>query len=178
MKIVKLKILMNAILALLLLGCASSNVIADEDPEIDFKDYTTFTICQEDLLIHNPNYPQYDNEQNREKIKEAITDQMLNKGYVLEEGSPELQAGFELVILDREMVVTNCYDEREPNYWPECKLTAINYTEQTLVLYVMDLQKNRIIWQGSMAGALIGSPKKMTRAIDETVARIFKEYPI
>lgn len=160
------------------LGCAGSRVVADFDRAIDFKNYKTFTICQEDLSVQNLDYPGYDNELNRNRLKEATTKEMVSRGYVLNEEKPQLQAGFKLVIEDVEMMFTDCFDEEEIGYWQECKINTYNYTQQTLVMYVLDLEKNQIIWQGLMEGGLADSPKKMTKAINENVARIFKEYPI
>lgn len=172
------KSIVIVIMAITFLGCASTRVVADFDQAIDFKSYKTFTICQEDLSVQNLSYPGYDNELNRNLLKEATTNEMLSRGYVLNKESPQLQAGFKLVIEDKEMVFKDCFDEEEIGYWQECRINVYNYTQQTLVMYVLDLEKNQIIWQALMEGGLADSPKKMTRVINENVARIFKEYPI
>jgi hypothetical protein len=89
-----------------------------------------------------------------------------------------LQVGFKFVVKDQEISITNCYDEDEYSYWAGCKIETYNYAEQSLVVYVSDLDKNQIIWQGSIIKGLSISPEKLKRTINRTIAKIFNEYPI
>lgn len=162
----------------MVLSCSSAKIVADHDPDINFNDYETYTFCMEDMTIENSKYPEYDNDFNRNLIKEAIEAEMEARGYVADASQPQLQVGFRFVIRDEEFSVSNCFDESEYSYWAACRIETYQYTEETLVIYVSDLNKNQVIWQSSMVKSLSASPKKLKRKIEETVKKIFKEYPV
>ncbi|WP_340202030.1 DUF4136 domain-containing protein [Ascidiimonas sp. W6] len=159
-------------------SCGSSKVVAEEDPNTNFQAYKTFVICAEDLLVKDTNYPEYDNTTTRMHIKTALEDEMRKRGYELEASSPQLQVGFKFTVKDEEVSITNCFDEDEYSYWAGCKIETYNYAEQSLIIYVSDLEKNQIIWQGSIIKGLTMSPEKFKKTINRTIAKIFKEYPI
>lgn len=172
------KLLFFLVAILLSYSCGSSKVIAEANPETDFKAYQTFVICAEDLLVKDTNYPEYDNVETRQQIKKALEKEMITRGYKLNESSPQLQVGFKFVVKDQEVSITNCYDSDEYSYWAGCKIETYNYAEQSLVIYVSDLDKNQIIWQGSIIKGLSISPEKLQRTIDRTISKILNEYPI
>ena len=74
--------LVSLILILTLFGCAStSSVFSEFDEDIDFDSYTTFVLCIDDLFVENTNYPNYDKNQVRAMIGDAIEKQMENKSH-------------------------------------------------------------------------------------------------
>ncbi|XLS30661.1 DUF4136 domain-containing protein [Flavobacteriaceae bacterium M23B6Z8] len=178
MKRILIKYLMYGTAILLFNACGGSKVIAEQDPNTDFRSYETFVICAEDLLVKDTKYPEYDNEEMRMQIKRSLENEMKERGYAIENSNPQLQVGFKFVVDDQEVSITNCFDEDEYSYWAGCKIETYNYAEQSLIIYVSDLEKDQIIWQGSIVKGLTMSPEKMKRTIDRTIEKIFNEYPI
>ena len=161
-----------------LFGCAStSDVLSDFDDSVDFDSYTSFVICIDDLYVENTKYPEYDNNKVREVIGAALEAQMIKEGYKTNVLKPELQAGFELLLEQKEVTFTNCEIQNEYNYWKECTIDTEVYTEETLVIYVSDFSKNQIIWQASVQCDMSRSKKKLTDYVNKLVKKMFDEYP-
>lgn len=172
-----LKIL-SLILILTLFGCASTSaVISEFDEDADFDNYSTFVLCIDDLFVENTNYPNYDNNKVRAMIGDAIEKQMEHKGHKTNVLNPELQAGFRLVIQQKEASITNCESQGEYEYWKECTIDTVIYTEETLVIYVSDINKNQVIWQASITCDLNRSSGKLEAYVDQLVESLFNEYP-
>jgi len=169
---------LSLILILTLFGCASTSaVISEFDEDADFDNYSTFVLCIDDLFVENTNYPNYDNNEVRAMIGDAIEKQMEYKGHKTNVLNPELQAGFRLVIQEKEASFTNCESQGEYEYWKECTIDTVIYTEETLVLYVSDINKNQVIWQASITCDLNRSSGKLEAYVDQLVESLFNEYP-
>ncbi|NND26236.1 MAG: DUF4136 domain-containing protein [Flavobacteriaceae bacterium] len=164
--------------SLIVLGCAStSDVLTDYDPAVNFDNYSTFVICIDDLFVENTNYPNYDNNKVRQLIGDAVESEMLNKGHKTNVFNPELQAGFQLILEQKEVTLTNCEIHDEYSYWKECTIDTEIYTEETLVLYVSDLKMNQIIWQASMTCDMNRSNAKLEGYVKELVQTMYADYP-
>ena len=170
--------LISIVFALLLLGCAStSDVLYEFDEEATFDDYTTFVLCIDDLFVENTAFPQYDNNEVRELIGEAVEKQMIEKGHKTNVLNPELQAGFELIVEEKEATFTNCEHQDEYSYWRECTIDTQVYTEETLVVYVSNFEMNQIIWQASITCDMNRSLSNLPEYVNKLVAKLFNEYP-
>ncbi len=165
---------------LLILGCASvseSSILSEFDETAKFNDFQTFVICVDDLFVENTNYPKYDNNVVRQMIGKEIESQMEGLGYKTNVLNPELQAGFQILIVEHEATFTNCDLQEDYNYWQTCTINTVTYTDETLVLYVSDLQKNQIIWQASINCELNKPKEELKVYIMDLVEILFKEYP-
>ena len=91
--------------------------------------------------------------------------------------NPQLQAGFQIVIEQKANTFTNCEIQDDYNYWRKCTINTVNYTEETLVVYVSDIEKNQVIWQASKTCDLNRSKKTLKPYIEELVESLFNEYP-
>jgi hypothetical protein len=170
--------LVSTILVLTLFGCASTSAVLSEfDESVDFDNYATYVLCLDDLFVENINYPNHDNNAVRALIGDAIEIQMERKGHKTNVLNPELQAGFWLIVQQKEATFTNCEQESEYGYWKECTIDTVIYTEETLVLYVSDINKNQVIWQASMTCNLNRSKGKIEAYVNEIVEKVFNEYP-
>lgn len=165
-------------IVLLLFGCAaSSDLISEFDETVDFDKYSTFVICIDDLYVENTQYPNYDNNAVREIIAEEVEAQMIKKGHKTNVIKPELQAGFQLIVEEKEATFTNCEVRDEMSYWEECTINTEIYTEETLVLYVSDFSMNQVIWQASIKCDMNRSKGKLPAYVKELVTKLFNEYP-
>ncbi|MCB0463196.1 MAG: DUF4136 domain-containing protein [Flavobacteriaceae bacterium] len=165
-------------LVFLLFGCAStSSIISEFDEEVDFDSYSTYVLCIDDLFVENTNFPNHDNNEVRGIIGDAIEKQMEKRGHKTNVLNPELQAGFRLVVQEKEATFTNCDQQGEYEYWKECTIDTVIYTEETLVLYVSDINKNQVIWQASVTCDLNRSKNKIEGYVNQLVESLFNEYP-
>ena len=162
------------------LECGSTadlKVLSDYDETAGFNDYQTFVICIDDLFVENTNYPKYDNNTVRQLIGKEVEDQMEGIGYKTDVIKPELQAGFQLLIVQEETTFTNCDLQEDYNYWHTCTIKNVTYTEETLVVYVSDLQKNQVIWQASVNCNLNRPEIGLKSYVMDLVEVLFDKYP-
>lgn len=168
------------IAVLFFFGCASTadlKILTDYDDTANFNDYKAFVICVDDLFIENSNYPKYDNNKVRQLIGKEIEGQMEGLGYKTNVIKPELQAGFQLLIVQEETTFTNCDLDEDYNYWQTCTIKNVTYTEETLVVYVSDLQKNQVIWQASVNCNLNKPEIALKNYVMDIVDVLFDKYP-
>ena len=173
------KILLLTI-AVFFMGCGSTvdlKVLSDYDETASFNDYQTFVICIDDLFVENTNYPKYDNNTVRQLIGKEIEDQMEGLGYKTNVIKPELQAGFQLLIVQEESTFTNCDLQEDYNYWQTCTIKNVTYTEETLVVYVSDLQQNQVIWQASVTCDLNKPQSVLKSYVMDLVEKLYDDFP-
>lgn len=170
---------LSFILLLTVFGCASTEaVLAEFDESVDFDNYNTFVICLDDMFVENVNYPNYDNNEVRELIGNAVESEMIGKGHKTNVLEPQLQAGFKLLVEEKEATFYDCKEQDEYSYWAECTINTTIYTEETLVVYVSSFEKNQIIWQASIKCDMSRyNKKKLPEYVNELVATLFNEYP-
>ena len=162
------------------IGCASTSqlsILSDFDERVDFNNYKTFVICIDDLFVENTKYPKYDNNYVRQLIGAEIEDQMTGKGHKTNVLRPELQAGFQILIVEEEATFTNCNLQEDYNYWQTCTINTVTYTDETLVVYVSDLQKNQVIWQASISCDLNKPKSALKSYVIDLVESLFDKYP-
>jgi hypothetical protein len=66
-----------------------------------------------------------------------------------------------------------CYDV-------ECSARVIDYQAGTLVIDVVDARSNRVIWRGwaqTSVESVIGHPDRLSRMINDAVARMLARFP-
>ncbi len=169
---------LSIFLILLLFNCASTTeVISQFDETADFDNYNTFVLCIDDLYVENVDYPKHDNNTVRELIGESVEAEMIRRGHRTNVLNPQLQAGFQIVIQEKEATFTNCEHQDEYSYWEECTIDTVIYTEETLVLYVSDFEKRQIIWQASMECDMNKPRTRLPEYIEGLVTELFNEYP-
>ncbi|NNK87685.1 MAG: DUF4136 domain-containing protein [Flavobacteriaceae bacterium] len=163
---------------MLVFGCGSTaDIVSEFDETVDFDSYTTFVLCIDDLFVENTQYPKYDNNTVRELLGEAVEAQMIEKGHKTNVLNPQLQAGFQLIVEEKEATFTNCEHQDEYSYWEECTIDTIVYTEETLVVYVSDFERKQIIWQASVECDMNRTGANLKDYVKELVIKLFNEYP-
>ena len=163
---------------LLIIGCAAtSNISSEFDTSKNFDDYSTFVLCLDDFFVENVKFPKYDNEFIREGIAEEIEDHMILKGYKTNVIKPELQAGFRLVIQEKDITFTECESQQDYSYWKECTIKTETYTEETLIIYVSEIDSRQIVWQASIPCDFNKPKSALEKEIKEAVEKLFNEFP-
>ncbi|WP_298899691.1 DUF4136 domain-containing protein [uncultured Psychroserpens sp.] len=163
---------------LLIVSCAAtSSIDFDYDIDEDFNSHNTFVICEDDLLVEHSNYPDYDNASIREYLSQEVSSQVENLGLTVDSTNPDVQVGFRLVISEETATFRDCSEFSEFNYWRECTIETETYTDETLIIYMSNLEKNQIIWQASMPCNMNISDTKLKSHIAKTVKTLFETYP-
>jgi len=161
-----------------LLNCAAPNNLSfDFDESVDFDSYSTYVVCSDDFFVENTNYPNYDNEAVRQLIGNEIAVQMEQRGHKTNVIKPQLQAGFKILLRNEEVAFSDCDAQTEYEYWDTCTLNKEVYTQETLILYVSDIEKNQVIWQAKIDCDLNKPNKELHEYINQLVAEVFKAYP-
>ena len=161
-----------------LFGCAAtSSIVFDYDIDEDFNQHNTFVVCEDDLLVKNITYPNYDNTKIRTFLSEEVTTKLEDFGLNTDMDNPDLQVGFRLVITEETVNFRDCSDEGEFLYWESCTVETVTYTTETLTIYVSNLEKNQVVWQASMPCNMNKSESNLASHIKELVDTLFKTYP-
>jgi hypothetical protein len=168
------------IIALLALpGCRSEmRVYSDYDPEYDLRKYHTFNWSQNINVELGKNPLQY-NELNDKRIKSAVQEQMIRRGYVSSTDKPDLVLHYHIIIDDQSIVTTDPHGYFYSPYWMDLRTNVYEYREGTLIIDVMDPKTNNLIWRGWAASALqeTYSPDQIEGLIKTAVAKIFRKFP-
>ena len=139
----------------LLAGCATGPRISTEaDPEADFARYRSFGFYSP-LAIEREGYSSAASE----RMKSAARAQMESRGYVFTTDKPDL------------WVNINAFTERRTDVY--------RYTEGTINIDLVDVARNRLVWEGIAVGRVSNTkdPVQRDARIDGAIADIFAEYP-
>lgn len=168
--------LLIIIMSLSLSACILPKAVSDKNSEVDFSKYKTFRFC--------PNFPKIENSTDAkieaEKlvwIRSQIIENMKLEGFSADDANPQVEVGFEIYAGAKEETVMNCRMENNSDYWPTCKYETYEFSEGELIIHLTDLEKNQIVWQGSIAGEVESIEKVKQKRLNQIVDRIFEEFP-
>ena len=165
-------------ISFLLFNCAStSRVNFEYDTSVNFKKFSTFVICYDDLFVENTKYPNYDNKYVRQLLADAFETKMENFGHKTNVFNPELQVGFKIVVNEEEIKFQDCEDHNDIGYWELCKIKTETYTTETLIAYVAHFENNQVIWQATIPTNFNKSKNNLPKYINEVTNLLFKNYP-
>lgn len=170
----------------LLAGCATGPRISTEaDPEADFSRYRTFAFYSP-LAIEKEGY----SSAMSERMKAAARAQMESRGYRFVAENPDLWVNINAYTQRRTDVTTMptvdyayYYSYRARAYyavpfWRD-EAQVYRYTEGTLNVDIVDVARNRLVWEGIAVGRVSNTkdPAQRDARIDSTMADIFAQYP-
>ncbi len=166
----------NMITFLTLVALAScSNQITvrtDFDKSVNISSFNSFTWLDKHG-IEERNNPLYYNELNDKRIKEAVLGQLQGKGYALSEEKPKLRVHYHIVIEDKTQVRTDVYSP----YWINNQRDVYRYREGTLIVDLMDAEKEALLWRGWAIAALSDTEQMSDELISEAIAKIIEKLP-
>lgn len=162
------------ILVIVLNGCLSTRYSSRVNPTADFSKYKTF-YCLECLETMDLMRPRYDNQENRELIRNAIQHELENRGYIYQEDSPDLLLEFDFII--QEHIDTVVQRTTNYRYWRGFEADTYNYKVGTLIINMIDNKQGIVVWQGSSESFLDLYPEDVKKKVPVVVKRIFKNYP-
>ena len=170
----------------LLAGCATGPRISTEaDPEADFARYRSFGFYSP-LAIEREGYSSAASE----RMKSAARAQMESRGYVFTTDKPDLWVNINAFTERRTDVSTvptvdyaYYYSYRARGYyvvpyWRD-RTDVYRYTEGTINIDLVDVARNRLVWDGIAVGRVSNTkdPVQRDARIDGAIADIFAEYP-
>ena len=170
---------------LLLAACASTPRVASQaDPGADFSRYRSFAFYTP-LALEQHGYTTITSN----RIRAAVRAQMEARGYVFDEGNPDLWVNLNAYLQDKTRVTTMpqvdydyYYSYRAHGYvavpyWRD-RTDVHQYTEGTLNVDVVDVQRRQLVWEGIAVGTVGRTdPARHGEKIDAAVAAIFAQYP-
>jgi hypothetical protein len=171
--IAKLSVLL---LVLFLTACSPGFVVhSDGDRRVNLRNYSTYQIVE---ATGKPQDPILDNQFNRERVENAIHHQLSNRNFEAVAENPELKVMFYSDRRDRQE--TQYTNSTSPWGWgfPRGNTYTRSYTENTLIIDVVDAKTNKLVWQGWAAGEMERSMKNPEKVIAEKVRGIFNEFPV
>jgi hypothetical protein len=160
-------------------SCSSLKISHDYDRQTDFSRYTTFVWArapkeavgspQAQLLANNPLLDK--------RIKNAVTDQLMQKGFKPNNSSPDLLVVYHVGIKDK-INVSN-WGYRYGPYWGPGRVDVYGYREGTLIIDFVDAKKKELVWRGIAQKALSegGSPESRERQLNDIIRHILAKFP-
>lgn len=161
-------------LLLISAGCLTPRYSSITNPGVDFSHYRTF-YCSECLDTMDPTKPRYDNAENRRLIKDAIQEELENRGYIFLEEDPDLLIEFDFII--KEHIDTVVQRTTSYRYWKGFDTDTYNYKVGTLIINMIDTDMEIIVWQGSAESFLDLDPDEFRGNVKKVVKSIYKKYP-
>lgn len=170
---------LQACLALLILTACSNEirVYTDRDPDYDLWTYKTFDWSQK-ADIEKGNNPLYYNELNDKRIKTAVSEELVNRGFAASTDNPDLMIHYHIIVDDQSMVINEPYGHYGP-YWTHMHTSVYAYREGTLIIDLMDQKTNNLIWRGWAESAIEGmyDRERVDHLIKASVEKIFRKFP-
>lgn len=174
-------------LALLLGGCASSQVNHDFDTTRDFAAYRSWS-WKEPALQYRPDDPRIKSDLTEQRIRQAVADQLDQRGLRPAPAGTrsDMQIQAYLIVEDRQQQVTTNYGGGWGGPWngywggPMYNETRnVSYKVATVQIDLLDGKDGKLVWRGSDEQLLSESPNPTERStkVRETVGRILSNYP-
>ncbi|MVV49217.1 DUF4136 domain-containing protein [Pseudomonas sp. PB120] len=173
-------------MAVLLSACAANRVNHDFDASRDFAAYRSWS-WKEPAVQYRPDDPRIKSDLTEQRIREAVTDQLDQRGLRPAAGSKgDLSVQTYLVVEERQQQVTTNYGGGWGNPWngywgaPMYNETRIvPYKVATIQIDLLDGKDGKLVWRGSDEQMIsrTTNPADRSTAIHETVVRILANYP-
>lgn len=154
----------------LIASCRSITYTTQADRSADLGDYTTFSWAPGDMekAISESDYV---NEPVYRLIRSKVMKEMILKGFRYEVESPE-------VLVDIKVIgepVRDQSNEADYDYWTGYELPE-NIDPGSLIIELIDVETNRVVWQGVATDALPQNPSPNESKMDRIVSQLFTGY--
>lgn len=176
------KLLLLAVSAGLLSGCSSVSVNRDYNTAIDFSGLKTY--AWQHAEQPQTGDPRIDNDLHDERVRMAVNQILAAKGFRL---GDRADADFLVVYyvenqrkLSSGSMSVGMGKSSYGRHGSVGYSTGVSeYDQSNLIIDVMDPADEKMIWRGVGTRAAYdgSSPKKMTKIVDEMVAKILKKFP-
>lgn len=175
--------------ALFLAACQSYPVDRDFDARRDFGGYRNWS-WKEPAVQYQPDDPRFKSDLTDQRIRQAITDQLDQRGLRQAPGSGngDVQVQAWLIVENRQQLVSSNYGGGWGpwggyGYWGAPMSTetrSVDYKVSTLQIDLYDSKDGKLVWRGSterILGNNAASPTERDTLIRTIVAKILEQYP-
>ncbi len=168
---------MKRFLILLICFSCSERIVVrrDFDKSVEIHRSSTYSWLEKKQM-EDRNNPLVYNELNDKRVKQAVDEQLLAKGYQLKPEGSELIVHYHIVIDDKTAVYTDPYGYYYNNYWMMRRTDVYRYREGTLIIDFMDSRNCELIWRG-WATSILQDDEVSEAKIREAVQKIFQQFP-
>lgn len=167
------------IIILFVSSCSSLKISHDYNTATDFSQYNTFAWARAPKEVIGSPQAQLlaDNPMLDKRIKNAVTEQLLKKGFKPDINTPDLLIVYHVGIKDK-INVSNWGYGYGP-YWGPGRVDVYGYREGTLIIDLVDAKKKELVWRGIAQKALSegGSPESRERQLNEIIRHILAKFP-
>lgn len=168
-------VLVGVVVTFLVSSCASvnNNLSTDYDVGTDFSRFTTYNFW-DDVKQNNDGIPEYDQLDER-RIKEAVAKALETKRYAFSEDNPDLLANVRIMVKTRRNAST------VNPYWGwrfggANNIDINEYEESTIVVDLVDAERNVLVWQGSIKSPNVRNPEERDRKIKDAVIKMMLSF--
>lgn len=184
--------------ATMLLGaCSSYNYSSYKSERADFSKYHTFAwVPSSDTKVSRV----YDNDFAEEKIMDAASKELTDRGFQLDNRKPDLLIKYTALVNDKTRTVNDpVYYDRPSYYVPRAayvngrrvyyyqyvnpfpvyvgsKMRKEKFEEGNIMIDLIDRKTSKVIWRGVAKGEL-NNPEKAVNDIPKVIDKIFGKLP-
>lgn len=164
-------------LTLVAAGCSGISTTSDWDETYDFSDLSTYAWMDQadeggvsEIMLR--------------RMYAAVDEDLAGKGFSKTDAyTADVLFAYHTGTQDRQQYDTYGYGAGGwwGGYWGGGMTTTTvrTYTESTLILDVIDREKNELVWRGSASGTIdqMSAPDERVRTIQEAVGKLLKDFP-
>jgi hypothetical protein len=174
----------------LLAGCGSGiELNSDFDQQLDFTQFKTFQWVPSKAADGSGQGAQQMSGLIEERIKNAVIDQLTQKGMQSVTSDPDVYVVYHAGTQDKVDVTDYGYSYGGYGRYGGVYggpygaggggISTYNYTEGTLIIDIFDASNKQLAWRGSGTDVIADnpSPEQLTENINKAVAAIMSQYP-
>ncbi len=181
----KLIITLGAAAAIVAVSCSSTTVVSDYDHAADFSAYSTFAWYAADDPDPRPTTGA--NQIVDGRIRRALAENMIARGYSqAAPGEADLEVTYYTSLSSQLRVYSSGwgygwgYGPRWGfgyGYWPGWNMATVStYLEGTIIVDIVDHEKNQLVWRGVITSAL-SKKSSSEEKINQAVTRVLSTFP-
>lgn len=152
------------------LSCSPPTITSNRDTKTDLSSFKTYCFADYNQT-KKITRPDYDNLETRAIIDSAIAKEMAKLGYTLVEKASDIMVQYDIVITEKVDPRVDSAVIYKP--WVDVRTDTFNYTEGLLIIRLIDRNKDKMVWQGSLSGIINRKPKSFDNKLDNYIAELF-----
>ncbi|APD07571.1 hypothetical protein UJ101_02068 [Flavobacteriaceae bacterium UJ101] len=161
------------IMMITITSCSPLQVSSDYDETANFSQYKTFS-------FHDKGIEKLQlNDLDKRRVINAVTAELIAKGMQPAKDNPDVIVN--ILASNKEKVDINYYNDPYWGWyyypWGMNQASVNQYTEGTLIIDLIDNQKNTLVWQGKGTGFRVDNIQNKAETIKEAINVIMSHYP-
>lgn len=150
-------------------SCSTLRTSYDYDKQIDFSKYKTFAFYKEGMAISKLN------DIDKKRFMSAVTVVLETKGMTSTVNNPDFLVN--IIVKGRERIDVSESNPYGYGWWYIPSVSVRQYTENTILIDLIDAKKKILVWQGRGIGQLGSDVENRDAYVLEVVRKILEQYP-